>query len=179
MSEFVDECRREWRRLGVPDSLANEMASDLDADLADANADGVALPEIVGDGDPLRFARDWAVARGLVPEERSERPHLRTLWRLVAVAVAIVVLAAGLTALVLALTRTGSSPARSGKTVSLPLVVGMKEQEAATVLEGRGLRLRVVLVKTGRAGYVLAQSPAPGALVVRGSAVRLQIGRGG
>ena len=33
MSEFVDECRREWHRLGVPDPVANEMAADLTADL--------------------------------------------------------------------------------------------------------------------------------------------------
>jgi hypothetical protein len=36
VSEFVDECRREWRRLGVPDPIANEMAADLTADLEEA-----------------------------------------------------------------------------------------------------------------------------------------------
>ena len=34
MNEFVEECRREWRRLGVPDPIANEMAADLTADIA-------------------------------------------------------------------------------------------------------------------------------------------------
>jgi hypothetical protein len=29
MSDFVEQCRREWRRLGVPDPLAEEMAADL------------------------------------------------------------------------------------------------------------------------------------------------------
>jgi hypothetical protein len=29
MSEFVEQCRREWRRLGVADPLAEEMAADL------------------------------------------------------------------------------------------------------------------------------------------------------
>jgi hypothetical protein len=33
MSEFVEQCRREWRRLGVPDPLAEEMATDLASDL--------------------------------------------------------------------------------------------------------------------------------------------------
>jgi hypothetical protein len=41
VSEFVDECRREWRRLGVPDPVANEMAADLTADLEEAEAEGV------------------------------------------------------------------------------------------------------------------------------------------
>jgi hypothetical protein len=34
VSEFIEECRREWKRLGVPDAAANEMAADLTADLA-------------------------------------------------------------------------------------------------------------------------------------------------
>ena len=31
MSAYVDECRQEWRRLGVPDLLAEEMAAELEA----------------------------------------------------------------------------------------------------------------------------------------------------
>ena len=31
MSRFVEDCRREWRRLGVPEVEANEMATDLEA----------------------------------------------------------------------------------------------------------------------------------------------------
>jgi hypothetical protein len=27
MNEFVEQCRREWRRLGVADPLAGEMAA--------------------------------------------------------------------------------------------------------------------------------------------------------
>jgi hypothetical protein len=41
MTAFVEECRREWKRLGVPDLLAEEMATELEADLAEAEADGV------------------------------------------------------------------------------------------------------------------------------------------
>ena len=33
MTDFVEQCRLEWRRLGVPDALADEMAADLDSDL--------------------------------------------------------------------------------------------------------------------------------------------------
>ena len=41
MNAYVDECRREWKRLGVPDGLAEEMAAELEADLAEAETDGV------------------------------------------------------------------------------------------------------------------------------------------
>ena len=36
MSDFVEQCRREWKRLGVPDPLAEEMATDLATDLGEA-----------------------------------------------------------------------------------------------------------------------------------------------
>jgi hypothetical protein len=53
----------------VPDAIANEMASDLDADLAEAASDDVAPEEVLGDGvfDAPSFARSWASARGVIP----------------------------------------------------------------------------------------------------------------
>ncbi len=67
MIRFVQECRREWRRLGVPDAVADEMAEDLAADLEDAQAEGVALEDVLGGGasDPRSFAASWATARGV------------------------------------------------------------------------------------------------------------------
>ena len=50
MSRFVDDCRKEWGRLGVPEVEANEMAADLEADLAEARADGVSPEEVLGNG---------------------------------------------------------------------------------------------------------------------------------
>ena len=41
MSEFVEQCLREWKRLGVPDPLAEEMAADMESDLSEAEAEGV------------------------------------------------------------------------------------------------------------------------------------------
>ncbi len=80
MSEFVDECRREWRRLGVPDPVAHEMAADLAADLDEAEAEGASAEEVLGTSafDPRRFAASWAVARGVTGTAVSERP---SLWR--------------------------------------------------------------------------------------------------
>ena len=68
MSRFVDECRREWARLGVPEAEANEMATDLEADLTEAQADGVSPEEVLGIGyfDARSFAASWASARGFV-----------------------------------------------------------------------------------------------------------------
>jgi len=78
VSEFVEECRREWRRLGVSDPVANEMAADLNADLEEAEAEGGSLEDVLGNSafDPRRFAASWAVARGVTgppPADRSPR----------------------------------------------------------------------------------------------------------
>lgn len=68
MTEFVEECRREWKRLGVPDPIADEMAAELEADLEEAKADGISAAEVLGDGvfDPRTFASAWAAERGVV-----------------------------------------------------------------------------------------------------------------
>jgi hypothetical protein len=67
MIEFVEECRREWRRLGVPDPIANEMALDLTVDIEEAEADGGSAEDVLGNSlfDPRRFAAAWANARGV------------------------------------------------------------------------------------------------------------------
>ena len=90
MSEFVDECRREWRRLGVPDPVANEMAADLTADLEEAEAEGGSPEDVLGNSafDPRRFAAAWAVARGVTGPPVPDRPRL---WR-PAVAIALTAL---------------------------------------------------------------------------------------
>jgi len=79
MSDFVDQCRREWRRLGVPDPLADEMAADLASDLGEAEAEGVSAEELLGSSafDPRSFAASWAAERGIIPEPpaRVTRPR--------------------------------------------------------------------------------------------------------
>jgi hypothetical protein len=75
MSSFVDECRKEWSRLGVPEAEANEMAADLEADLAEAKAEGASPEEVLGNGyfDPRSFAASWAASRGFVRTTRPAR----------------------------------------------------------------------------------------------------------
>lgn len=103
MNDFVERCLREWKRIGVPDAVANEMAADLDADLRDAAADDVAPEEVLGNGifDAPSFARSWAAARGVIPP--AHVPVARSDGRrIAAIALAVVaVLGAGFVALVL------------------------------------------------------------------------------
>jgi len=69
MSDFVEQCRAEWRRLGVADPLADEMAADLASDLRDAEAEGISAEELLGSSffDPRGFAASWAAERGIIP----------------------------------------------------------------------------------------------------------------
>jgi len=80
VNEFVNECRQEWRRLGVPDPIANEMAADLTADLEEAEAEGGSPEDVLGNSafDPRRFAAAWAAARGVTSAPTPERP---SFWR--------------------------------------------------------------------------------------------------
>jgi hypothetical protein len=81
MSGFVEECRAEWDRLGVPEAATNEMAADLEADLAEAEADGASPEEVLGNGyfDAKSFAASWAHAKGVVNErQRTGIMQLRT-----------------------------------------------------------------------------------------------------
>jgi hypothetical protein len=80
VSQFVDECRREWKRLGVPDPLANEMAADLTADLEEAESEGASAEEVLGTGafDPQSFASSWAAERGLIRQSPPSRGRFFT-----------------------------------------------------------------------------------------------------
>lgn len=95
MSEFVEQCRREWRRLGVAGPLAEEMAADLASDLEDAQAEGVSAAEYLGSSasDPRSFAASWASERGVVPAPRrapGRRPRALTAFTALAAIVVIV-----------------------------------------------------------------------------------------
>lgn len=167
MTAFVEECRREWRRLGVPELLAEEMATELESDLAEAQADGVSATEILGESDPRRFAATWASERGLVPEQMPRKSRKR-LWVWIAVAfvlVFFVLLPA------LALVGSGGGTVSSGpirvmppQKVRVPNLVGKKGCKAERVALAAGLKVRGV--PKGRCNArVVAQRPAPGSTV--------------
>ena len=98
MSDFVAQCRQEWKRLGVPDPLAEEMATDLASDLAEAQADGVSAEELLGHSafDPRSFAATWAAERGIIPapagRARRRPPVLVAFTALAAVTVVVAAL---------------------------------------------------------------------------------------
>lgn len=104
MSEFVEQCRAEWKRLGVSDPAADEMAADLAADLREAEAEGTSPEAVLGSDafNPRSFAASWAAERGLIPPPPPPRPgkSLQLSRALVVGAVvavlAIVVVIAGL-----------------------------------------------------------------------------------
>jgi hypothetical protein len=107
---FVDECRQEWHHLGVPEAVANEMAADLEADLTEAHADGVAPEAVLGNDffDPKAFAASWATARGVTSPGPGVPQKIRfRSWSLAAGAIACAA-AAMLGLLILVGRRVGS-----------------------------------------------------------------------
>jgi hypothetical protein len=78
MIDFIEQCRREWKRLGVPDPIANEMAIDLTADIEEAEAEGGSAEDVLGNSlfDPRRFAAAWASARGVTAPPASVDPFV-------------------------------------------------------------------------------------------------------
>ena len=98
---FVDECRREWKRLGVPDAIANEMAAELTADLAEAEAEGASPEEVLGRAvfDPRAFAASWAAERGVIGVVTPARPRALVVALVAALALFVAVTAAGVAVL--------------------------------------------------------------------------------
>jgi hypothetical protein len=96
MTDFVERCRQEWKRLGVSDPLIEEMATDLASDLNEAEADGVSAEELLGRSafDPASFAATWAAERGVIPPSPSPQPQSFFRRPLTLGAFAIVVFAA-------------------------------------------------------------------------------------
>ncbi len=125
MSQFVDECRREWDRLGVPEAFANEMATDLEADLVEARADGVSPEEVLGNGffDAKSFAASWAIARGVVSVTPPDGSTIRIRSLVLALGALLGAVVAGVGLLILCRPRFGSQAmvAQVGRRFSRPV----------------------------------------------------------
>jgi len=204
MTAYVEECRREWRRLGVPDLLAEEMATDLEADLAEAQSEGVSAAEVLGESDPRRFAETWATERGLVPDAPPQRKSRAWIWVLAVVAgvlvLGVLLGIAGVAFLATASVHTsgpgpvrlvGTPPIPARKAVLIPKLVGEQACHAVMKANRAGLEVRPHQpgdlpkdsVVDGK-GYscdavVTRQSPAPGQVVRRHSRLMLWLGRAG
>lgn len=100
MTDFVEQCRAEWKRLGVPDPLAEEMAADLATDLGEAEAEGVSAEELLGSTffDPRSFAATWAAERGIIPvaASRGNAPSLPLVLMAFTAVAAIALIASAL-----------------------------------------------------------------------------------
>ena len=175
MTAFVEECRQEWKRLGVPNLLAEEMATELESDLAEAEADGVSAAEMLGESDPRRFAATWAGERGLVSERPQPGRSRKRFW-IVLAAVLVLGFVLGVSALVF-LATTGAHTTGAPPT-PVPLFVGVKEHQAVVLARANSLDPAVIRVPGRPRGVVIAQAPAAGARVRRGSTVLLRVGRG-
>jgi hypothetical protein len=110
VSQFVEQCRREWGRLGVPAAFANEMAADLEADLAEAQADGVSPEQVLGNGyfDAECFAASWAIARGVVSVTPRDRTTVQVRSLLLALGAVCGAVAAAAGFLIVARPRFGA-----------------------------------------------------------------------
>ena len=166
MTAYVEECRQEWKRLGVPDLLAEEMATELESDLAEAEADGVSAAELLGESDPRRFAATWATERGLVAEAPPKKSRKR-LWIGLAVGFVLLVFVA-LPALALITVSSGSvSTVQSPEPVRSLVIqsfVGFEACRAERIALEAGLKVRKV-PKNRCNAVVIAQRPLGGTLI--------------
>ena len=171
MTAFVEECRREWKRLGVPDLLAEEMATELEADLAEAQADGVSAAEMLGESDPRRFAAAWARERGLAGEPPPKKSRKR-LWIGLAMGLVLVLIVLPGIGILLASVGGGSTgPVQAAtqvpepvRAVVIPNFVGLKACHARRIALQSGLKTRKI--PSGRCNaLVVAQTPRRGTLI--------------
>jgi hypothetical protein len=104
VNEFVDLCRSEWKRLGVPDPVGDEMAAELETDLEEAAAEGASAEDVLGESaaDPRSFAAAWAAERGVVQGRPRGEPHLPRSRRLPAAIAALALVAISGAVLVIA-----------------------------------------------------------------------------
>ena len=168
----------------MPNLLAEEMATELDSDLAEAQADGVSATEILGESDPRRFAANWAGERGLVSEPRPPKRR-RRIWLWIVVALFLVLFATWL-----ALQAVGSGSATSGpsvevtppRRVSVPNVIGMKACRAVRTVAHSGVDdWRVIGHQHGYTCDLVVVGQSPAGHVIRRDGqpviVRLRLGR--
>ncbi len=157
VNDFVEECRREWRRLRVPDPVANEMAADLKADLDEAEAEGASAEAVLGSGafDPRSFAASWAEERGVVgpplPPGIDRLPRLSLLFAGIAVSALVVVIG-----IALASTRSGVAVAAAPAFRFPPSPLGVPEGSAVHAPSGFLPAIGIVLLLVGFAGAILS-----------------------
>jgi hypothetical protein len=148
VSEFVEECRREWKRLRVPGTIADEMADDLAADLEEAEADGASVEEVLGSGasNPRAFAAAWASERGIARPPRWDRIRARPL--IMATFALLVLVAVGSVAIAVVASSGGSAGPRNVATTVAPSFAGGRL--IGTYIWGANVPPSNIALRTGR-----------------------------
>lgn len=167
MNEFVEECRSEWKRLGVPDTIINEMVSELAADLAEAAAEGASAEEVLGAAafEPGAFATAWAAERGVIQRAGSTARRSRRLLMLAAIAALTITTAIGAALVIFA------SPRAAGPSGAIRVPAILRGPTAPTLIATRvpppvafaspGEPLAVWIRPDGR-GVLLTETKGPG-----------------
>jgi hypothetical protein len=119
------------------------MATELESDLAEAEADGISAAEMLGESDPRRFATTWAVERGLVPEPQPQRSR-KWMWITASLALLLLLLFIFPAFAVYGVSSGGSetvqvSPARRIGPIRVPKLVGLPICQALVKAENAGL----------------------------------------
>lgn len=181
MSSFIEQCRREWKRLGVPNPVAEEMATDLAADLQEAEAEGASPEDVLGAdaADPRVFAAAWATERGVAKRqpktERRRRPLLIAALVLVTLLLGLSILGAVMLAGLGSPKQSGATTQMQAPAVTVPNLLAYKEGQAANIASSYGFKLVGVSQKGSPDGYVFAQSPRGGTVAPRGSTVTIYV----
>jgi hypothetical protein len=171
---LIEQCRAEWRRLGVPESIVDEMAVELACDIREAEVDGVSVEALLGSSasDPRAFAASWATERGVVRMRRVQADGRRGRLALVAftgvasmaLIVAVLLLATGEPKL--ALVMSGAARHAPGSNASFVPPAGRVQASAAAPIEWILLFLALValafsgwLWRWGRSRPPIAPAP--------------------
>jgi hypothetical protein len=156
VSKFVEECRHEWRRLGVPDAVANEMAADLEADLTEAEAEGESAEDVLGNAvfDSRSFAASWAAERGVIGPAPTAQRFPRRSRMFVAFAAPAVLATIGAAIVIFS-----SSPGVERQALARPVAFRILPAPPPPTAKGKALpRLRVWKVPFGRAEVFVGRS---------------------
>ena len=167
MPAFIEECRYEWKRLGVPDSMAEEMAAELEADLAEAQADGISAAEMLGESDPRRFAATWARERGLIGEPQQPKKRRTWVWVVVAVVGFFVLMMTWLALQTVGASTVSVAPPERPtpvRSIVIPNFVGLKACHAVHIAHESRLKVRT-FPKSRCNATVVRQKPVPGTLI--------------
>ena len=189
MDGFVEECQREWERLGVPPSVADDLTARLEAEI-EAAGDGVVPASIEGHStyDVQAFAGTWARTRP------AARPRLqytggggKRLTLRSGVLALVVLFTIGAVAAVLEFQSPSEQESRSNQNtttavdlVAVPDLLGLSSSAASAAAQAAGVRIgdTTTEARPGTpSGTVLHQSPDVGAKIPRGNTLTLVVAR--